>query len=193
MPKTKQTKAFTLVEIVVAVSIFMLILGISMRSYLNLIDGQNQANLNRLAISEVKNIFQILENENHQKSLLYTDSNPDHELTLISDDLLQKVSFKFENNRLFQTYSNRLNTRSDFEEQTEELMHSTNLDIKNLKFVLTPNQNPYDIETENPSKHPKVQVIMQVANPNTPNKTFDLSTTFSNRKYQAISYNAFES
>ena len=191
MPKTKQTKAFTLVEIVVAVSIFMLILGISMRSYLNLIDGQNQANLNRLAISEVKNIFQILENENHQKSLLYTNSNANNELTLISDDLLQKVSFKFENNRLFQTYSNRLNTRSDFEEQTEELMHSTNLDIKNLKFVLTPNQNPYDIETEKPSKHPKVQVIMQVANPNTPNKTFDLSTTFSNRKYQAISLKPF--
>ena len=131
MPKTKQTKAFTLVEIVVAVSIFMLILGISMRSYLNLIDGQNQANLNRLAISEVKNIFQILENENHQKSLLYTDAINQTSLNLISDDLLQKVSFEFENQTLFQTYSNRPNTRSRFE-KTKEPMHSTNLEIENL-------------------------------------------------------------
>lgn len=193
MQKTNQTKAFTLVEIVVAVSIFMLILGISMRSYLNLIDGQNQANLNRLAISEVKNIFQILENENHQKSLLYTNAINQKSLNLISDDLLQQVSFKFENQRLFQTYSNRPNTRSDFGEQTKEAMHSTNLKIGNLKFILTPNQNPYDIETQNPIQHPKVQIIMQVANPNTPGKTFDLSTTFSNRKYQAISLNALES
>ncbi len=186
MPKTFKIPAFTLIEIVVAVSIFMLVLGVSMRSYLSLLDGQNQSNLNRIAISELKNILQVIETENHQKSILYPTDQNNNSLSLISDDLLEKVIFKFESNFLTQSYANRTTLQEDFSNTQKDNMHSQNLKFKTLQFIVTPNTNPYDIKTVDPKQHPKVQIIMQIQNPNNPDVTFDISTTLSNRKYQAL-------
>lgn len=185
----KKLKAFTLIETVVAVTVFMLILGVGLNAYVNIIKSQNESNLNRAAISELIQIIQVIEQENNFKSFNYENSNPTT-FSLISNDGLEKTTFSFNsiNQSLEQSLQKRTNISEAFKRGVKQKMHSNKLQFNNVIFKLRPNFNPYNAENLNKfdldTTHPKVEIEFNVVNPNQIEKTFDFNFTLSSRSYQ---------
>jgi len=185
----KKLKAFTLIETVVAVTVFMLILGVGLNAYINIIKSQNKSNLNRAAISELIQIIQVIEQENNFKSFNYENPTPEI-FSLISNDGLEKTTFSFnEPEKSFeQSLQKRTNISEDFKPAVKQKMHSSKLEFNKVSFTLTPGFNPYNANNINQfadeTTHPKVDIEFNVVNPNQSGKTFDFNFTLSSRSYQ---------
>lgn len=118
--KTTKRKGFTLLEIVIALGIFMLFMGAVLNTFISLISVQQKANLSREGMSEAKEIMNFISVEAREKRIDYfcnpestgirqTDSqtaiglqcaiNPDNTvLVFVSNNGLERLIIQKEDN-----------------------------------------------------------------------------------------------
>ena len=210
MKNTNLKKGFTLLELVISMSIFLIFLTAIFSSFITITQTQRKANLSRQNLSEAREIFNQINQEFKEKSIDYNcystndntcinssleGQNEINEIALISNNGLERVIFRKE----FDEDESRWNITSLIQERgniTQDWsvsaissgeLHSNELKISDAKFILGPNKNPYlmDPEIAANSKiqyQPNVHVILNVARENESNPII-LQSTFTNRKY----------
>lgn len=99
-----QKKGFTLIEMMVAMGIFVMFIGILISSYTDIVRSNTEANDYRMLYSEARRVFDKLTEEIRKGSVYYDPNlliNPEYNnsndfLTLISDNGNRRVKFAFE-------------------------------------------------------------------------------------------------
>jgi prepilin-type N-terminal cleavage/methylation domain-containing protein len=190
MKKNKTLKSgFTLLELVVALAIFMIFIGAIMNSFISLTTTQQKANLSREASSEAKDLLNYISVEAREKRIDYscknngtdTDTNSqdfslncgdiqlDEDLVFITNDGLERIIVRKIQDELTNFYTisaikqTRPNLISNWEAENETPLHSERLKIRNVSFTTTPGSDPYDYAQTNPTlEQPKVQIVINI-------------------------------
>lgn len=177
--KTIKRKGFTLLEIVIALGIFMLFMGAVLNTFISLISVQQKANLSREGMSEAKEIMNFISVEAREKRIDYfcnpestgirqTDSqtaiglqcaiDPDNTiLVFVSNNglerlIIQKQIKEIEDNEVIEVLAQnqeRINIFSSWQDTNTIPLHSGRLRIKNIEATITPNQDPYNFANPN--------------------------------------------
>lgn len=98
MKKIKFTKAFTLVELMVSMGIFVIFLGIVSTSYISVIRSQRQANETRRVISEARDFMQTLADDFRLGTIDYGCYDDMEHLCPISFERFYQNRTSFNNN-----------------------------------------------------------------------------------------------
>lgn len=204
-------KGFTLVEMLVAMAIFVTFTAILLGSYQSIVKAQREANEYRLTYVEARQVFETIVAEFRDGMLDYgaypegSFSNDDSvkEWKLISKDARSRTVFRYINGDTLQVNKQTLSPDqksgqglSSLEGALAEPENFVNLNsevkISNFKFKVTPVIDPYDIE--NFSKHfnqfhPKVTIYAHFVREFADGKRsyeMDLQTTVSSRIYNQV-------
>jgi len=187
MQNNKTLKSgFTLLELVVALAIFMIFIGAIMNSFISLTTTQQKANLSREASAEAKDLLNYISVEAREKRIDYscknggTEDNADfslncgniqigEDLLFITNDGLERIIVRKERNDETDFYTvsaikqTRDNLISSWDSENETPLHSERLKIRNVNFETTPNFDPYDYSLVQPElEQPKVQIILNI-------------------------------
>lgn len=156
MNRLRTKKGFTLIEMVVSMSIFMIFLTVVLNSYISLTTTQNKANKNREAVAEAKEIFNFISEEAREKAIDYTCfqdticGTKEDTLSLISKDglnrtIIRKQCISEEKNcTIYSKTQNRENALSAWISSEESPLHSANLKIQSVAFFVIPNLDPFN-------------------------------------------------
>ncbi len=189
----RQQKGFTLIEMLIAMTIFVTFTGILINSYTDIIRSQRDANSFRLVYSEGRRIFDTFVDEVRNGVIYYSDdmflNNAVEELTLVSKDG-SRVS-KFEKN----------GDNIDFSESiacgvkhSSYALNSEDIRVSELSFYITPAFDPYtkdNVRFDALQFQPKVTIYAKFERDRGDNKapyTFDLQTTVSSRFYSSVPF-----
>lgn len=180
---------FTLIEMVIAMGIFIMFLGVVFSSYIQISNAQKRANLNREAVSEAREILSYISQEAKEKAVdysCYTDStvfcfdgiqgNEVNQISLISKDGLERtiISKKlneetknYEITTLTQVRQSTLRNWESAEISQETPLHSENIQIQSARFEITPNADPFEANFETASNdqiqyQPALNVVLNV-------------------------------
>jgi prepilin-type N-terminal cleavage/methylation domain-containing protein len=104
LKKIRARKGFTLIEMMVAMSIFVVFLGILISSYTDIVKSQREANDYRVLYSEARRAFDKMTEEIRNGWVFYDSAleinveykKPNDVLVLVSDGGNRKVEFHFE-------------------------------------------------------------------------------------------------
>lgn len=93
-------KGFTLVEMLVAIGIFSVFMGVLMTSYMSVVKGLRGAEEYRIMYADARNIFDTIL-ENGRNSTVYgcgdnTEFSINNQISFCSTDGVKKVTFKYE-------------------------------------------------------------------------------------------------
>ncbi len=202
MQKQKQQKGFTLIEILVSMSVFVLFLGVLINSYISIIGYQRDADENRILYMEARNVFEIIVQELREGMVDYpslSSQQREGQIRLISKDLEHKTEFKLdeEGNILMGKAEvidkmDFLNIKNLSVSQEQFVVLNDRIFVEELKFYWTPSVDPYDDDNvfKNLSQfHPKVTVYVEFRRDRSgsrePIKLF-LQTTVSSRIYDQL-------
>lgn len=156
-------KGFTLVEMVVALGIFMIFLAAVLSTFINLTTTQQKTNLNREAVSEVKSIVNQISTEAREKALDYNcydvECNIATTLALISPDGLNRTLITTTcDDDLCDMFLEKQTRPATYTtawppgEKTQ--LNSPNLKILGVKFDMIPRDDPFNIGNgENPYQY----------------------------------------
>lgn len=192
MSKNKKLKSgFTLLELVIALGIFMIFIGAIMNSFISLTSTQQKANLSREAASEAKDLLNYISVEAREKRIDYScktannstyerdeyyalncsDVNLETDIVFITNDGLERiiVSSSKDNTSEFITITTKKQTRnnliSNWETVSDTPLHSERLKILSSQFNITPTQDPYNFSIEQDItnlQQPKVEIILNI-------------------------------
>ena len=206
--KTKiklQKRGFTLIEMMVAMSIFVIFIGVIIQSYLSIITSQREANEYRAMYSEARYVFDKVSDEIRNGVISYDQmgvkdgshlENPVPKLVLFSPDQTRAVLFQYSNEKIgfaeFQrdvTIDNTLDAfQNQFQLKDNFVLNSERIKAKDLNMYVSPVDDPY--RDENVVKNglqyqPKVTLFATFAKEIRVGKTieFNLQTTISSRSY----------
>lgn len=167
----KSLHAFTLIEMLISISVFMLFLGIVAQAYMSLVTANRKANDMQKTYREVRFVFDTLAQEIRNGAIDYTCGDPLQHTTLCISH--PKTGEQF----LYKFSDKKLVVKRDaggFQPVT-----SDNLKIDDLSFTLFPSQNPYAQAAAGNDAvqwQPEVGIELKTAG-------YDFKTTYSSRKY----------
>jgi prepilin-type N-terminal cleavage/methylation domain-containing protein len=217
--QNKKHSGFTLMEMVVAMSIFMVFLTAVFGTYIQITSTQKKANNNREAVAETREIFSFISDEAKEKAIDYSCYDTGSEcigaqigngmiskIVFISKDGLSRTIISVEKNEDEETYKI---TSAKFTRETtygqnwipngnEYDLHSNNLKIESAKIILTPEQDPFiqNIVTATNEKIQFQPVIHMVLNIKRKAQSAEsdptpivMETSFSSRIYGTFSSN----
>jgi prepilin-type N-terminal cleavage/methylation domain-containing protein len=192
-------KAFTLIEMIIAITVFTIFIGFVMAAYLTFHKSQQQVAATRSMLLESEAIFNRLGDlmDNHKIHFEYYNSDTalegdathtleTQELVLISLDEEEVVTIYWEE-------SSEDEDEGDLflEIEGEEVIQlngiGTSVDF--MSFRIFPDDNPYSVENQSDSSFPHFQPHIQVKmtlgrEANFEDVILDLQTTFTSRFYQ---------
>ena len=202
----KQKKGFTLVELLVAMTIFVAFIGILIGSYTSIVRAQRDANEYRIMYSEARQVFETLVfnlREGMVDYAAYTGSvvsgQPLSELTLISKDALRrtKIIYNGETKKVsikqgFLPPNTRpcINAVYPFDEPVD--LNSSELKVTDFKVYVAPIIDPYALENfdkHGNQFHPFVTIFAEFTREYPGGKepfVINLQTTVSSRIYNQI-------
>jgi prepilin-type N-terminal cleavage/methylation domain-containing protein len=105
--KITEQKGFTLIEMLVAMSIFVMFIGVLMGSYTSIVKAQREANDYRSLYSEARRVFDKITEEVRDNAVYYGDSvnisfnSSSDVLRLISSDGTVWSGFAYKNNNVY--------------------------------------------------------------------------------------------
>lgn len=196
---------FTLIEMMVAMSIFVIFMGVVIQSYLSIINSQREANEYRAVYSEARYIFDKFSDEIRNGVISYDqmgvkDGNflqyPVQKLVLFSPDQTRAVIFQYMNEKIGFIEFERMNEGIDtieefggqFEEKDKFILNSDRVKVRELNIYIFPQDDPYRAENvvkNNLQYQPKVTLFATFSKEVRPGKFLDvnLQTTISSRNY----------
>jgi prepilin-type N-terminal cleavage/methylation domain-containing protein len=155
-------KGFTLLEMVVAMSIFFIFLTAIFNTFITITDTQKKANVNRESVAEAREVLEYISDETKDKSIdysCYNDAtcsnnfngrNETDTIALISKDGLQRTVIQKDFNEEDQSYTistfeqNRQKNNQEWQApQIKNALHSPTLKIQKALFLISPDQDPF--------------------------------------------------
>ncbi len=197
MKKLKLQRGFTLIEMLVAMSIFMVFTGILMSSYTNIIKTQREADDYRIMYSEARKVFDGIIGELREGVVEYgcaenPYSNNDGELKLIYKDgkTTSKISLEIEKKDDEEFGTVKIERKKDVDLENFAL-NSPEVNVKELKFYPYPYYDPYNpanVTKNSVQFQPKVTVFALFEKERRNGEMFQvkLQTTVSSRIYNSI-------
>lgn len=183
LKKIRKQKGFTLVEMLVAMSIFAVFVGVMIGSYTGIVRGQREANDYRTMYAESRRVFESVIYELREGMVDYgCNRNPSlSELYLISKDGKTHTHI-FEKEGV-------LKMEKGLEEEKD--LNSFEVKAKNVKFNFYPAVDPYDSEyvmNNGYQFHPFVNMKMTFEKEKRDHSFFtvNLETTISSRIYNQV-------
>ena len=191
--------AFTLIEMIIAITVFVIFIGFVMAAYLTCHRSQAQVAATRSMLLEGEAIFNRLGDlmDDHKIYFEYYNTSVDHaadvdysletqELVLISLDEEEVVMLSWEASEEDEEKGNLFLTIDDEEPiQLNALGTSVNF----MSFRIFPNDNPYLVANQSDSSFPHFQPHIQVKmtmgrEGSSEDVILDLQTTLTSRFYQ---------
>ncbi|MFA5947954.1 MAG: type II secretion system protein [Candidatus Gracilibacteria bacterium] len=189
--KINKESGFTLIELIIAMSIFVMFIGILMSSYTNIITSQRDANMYRHIYSDARSIFEKITDDARNCAIDYADEDFKNDfegkrLALIcpSGDKIsissvgENLEYKVNDKEAFALNSDKI-TISKFK------VYAPKVDVfapnSDQSAIVDPTVSPYQ-------NHPKVTVFVEFKYKisNTKKYTLPLQTSISTRSYSSI-------
>lgn len=159
---TKRRKGFTLLEIMVALTVFMIFVGIIMRSFVHLVGLQIEANRYRKVYSELNEVITLISTDAREFGIDYeclqtAECDPKSKLGFVSRDGLQRRVIKVEKEDpteptspflLSYAIQDRTSRTADWPAESFQSLATRNTVFTNFSLELRPLTNPYDNATE---------------------------------------------
>jgi prepilin-type N-terminal cleavage/methylation domain-containing protein len=165
-------KGFTLIEILVAMSIFVVFTSILINSYTNIVKAQRAANEYRVVYSEARYVFDKVVDEIRNSSIVYgnlADYRDFDRVYLLGKDDGEVSQIVFDGKNVL--YQKGLGDSVN--------LNSERIVIKEFKIYISPGKDPYNFENAYDNRvqfQPKVTVYADFEN-------FDMQTTVSSKVY----------
>ncbi len=214
MQNITNRKGFTLMEMVIAMSIFLIFLTAVFNTFITITDTQRKANLNRESVAEVRELISLITDETKDKALdysCYTDAicsngfdgrNETDTIALISKNGLERTVIKkrFNEEKNIYELTNYTQTRPTLSQAwlapaAETPMHSENLKLQRALFLVTPNEDPFANTLEAAENtaiqyQPNLHIILNVQRKETEGETdpnpIVVETSLSSRIYNSF-------
>lgn len=191
MLKIKIQRGFTLVEMLVAMAIFVMFTGVIINSYASIVQSQKQANDFRIVYADARNVFETLVGELREGMVDYKHYGPSgvseanaglEELYLVSKDAGMKTKIKFKSNDKAVFISREPNF-------DDVVKLNNNVNIVDFKMYVSPVIDPYDPQFVGNDKNqfqPKVTIYAEFGDEEGDEKNVKLQTTISSRIYNQV-------
>jgi prepilin-type N-terminal cleavage/methylation domain-containing protein len=199
MKKVLLQKGFTLVELLIAMTIFVSFVGILIGSYTSIIKGQREADEYRIMYSESRKIFETIVQELRDGMVDYKKYNANDTggviggldtLHVVSKDASMQSSIVYDEvGGVVSIKKGKFGQDSAWEEFN---LNSPDLvGVTDFKFYISPSIDPYDDENVYKDKnqlHPKVTVYGKFVRKfgNGKEYSMELQTTVSSRIYNQV-------
>lgn len=192
--KIRQKDGFTLIEMLIAMSIFIIFTGIIINSYTSIIKSQRDANGYRVMYSEARHVFDTLVLEFRDGMLDYGHykggalfgnliQNDGDAVYLISKDASSQRKIVYDAGDL-------LLSEGPFWE-SPVVLNGSGVKLADFAVYVSPSIDPYDQRYVNYDKnqfHPKITIYAEFEMETITGKvyTMDLQTTVSSRVYNQV-------
>lgn len=185
---------FTLMEMLISISVFMLFVGIVAGTYISLVKANNEANNMQKLYRETRNIFDSIASEIKNGAIDYSCVNPDIDVYCIENqnDGEKKVLGVLRKDKQTRALFKLKNGKILFQEQTRDPsgiswvytadwqeLSSEKSDAEELKFLISPLKNPYAQENaadDAAQFQPSVTIFLKI-------NGYIFKTTYSSRTY----------
>ena len=168
MNKILNRRGFSLVEMLVAMAIFVMFTGILISSYLGIVKALRGEEENRILYSDARHVFDVLTEESRNSTIysggaatagaaagvaaecnLYGFDVGDS-VEFCSNDGKSKVQFKYADEALYLSKYEKKEVeglvKEDFIKINEEKLHSDEVKMTHFDFYVWPKENPYSLE-----------------------------------------------
>lgn len=194
--KKRLQKGFTLIEMMVAMTIFVIFIGVIVQSYFGIIVMQRESNEYRVMYSEARYIFDKFSDEVRNGGISYaqtlavnsvgTLTNPLSAIVLFSPDFSRAVMFKHDGESI--AFSEASIVDGVVTVKDSYNLNSDRIRIKEFRIYISPLVDPYSSENvyNNVVQYqPKVTIFVEFEKDISGGKTLDLDlqTTISSRNY----------
>ncbi|MBI4994248.1 hypothetical protein HZC21_01215 [Candidatus Peregrinibacteria bacterium] len=191
------TSAFTLMEMLISISVFMVFVGLVAGSYISLVKANNTANDMQKLYRETRNVFDVIASEIKNGAIDYSCVNPETDVHCIENQNAGEKGEKKVLGILRRTGASRAlfklkDGKILFQEQTRD---PTNMawvyvtdwqpltaeksNVEDLRFKIFPEKNPYDAanaENDASQWQPSTTIFLKINGRN-------FKTTYSSRTY----------
>lgn len=188
----KQNRGFTLVEVLIAMAIFVVFVTTLLSAYTNIVQGQRKANEYRRLYSESREIFDEIIFNLRDKAVDYglngaLESALVDQITLLNKDGSEKLTIGYDGEK------QEVFVNDGFQQQ----VLNNQVKVEQLRFFVTPVANPYNAGNFDQSAsqfQPKVTVYGRFVREINGGEivTVDLQTTVSSRLYNEVINNDVE-
>jgi len=200
--KMSRVSGFTLVEMLVAMSIFVIFVGVVMNSYLTVVRAMRDAEEYRVLYSDARHVFDVL-TENAREKSIYDPSPSKYvrqvDLQASSSGVKfysadgEKIEFKFETDLGSSDVSASGRVVMVDDKGVEKKLHSDDVNVKSFMVYVWPLRNPFSGDVVNADGsinysllfHPKITFSAVFEKKNSVGEVYSLplQTSVSLRKY----------
>lgn len=187
--KFNHRHAFTLIEMLISITILMIFFGIVSRSYINVVSANKSAQETERVYQDVRNVFDSIGDRIHNGEIDFSFceiATCDYALSLIDKDGMARTVYKFDATKkqiLVQKQKKSINENGTIswiaEDSSFESLTSDANPVDNFRFELFPQKNPYDsvnASVDEVQYQPSVTLDLTI-------KGFEFRTTYSSRTY----------
>lgn len=144
-------KGFSLIEMLIAMAIFVLFTGVLLTSYLGIVKALRNAEDYRILYSEARHVFDVITDTARNYKINYGTTgfamNPVKSLGFLSLDGMEKISFDATNGLVMEefkcTEANTGVVDVNLCPRNEINLYSDEITIKNFSFYVWPLKNPF--------------------------------------------------
>lgn len=198
--KTRRRSAFTLLELIISITIFVIFIGFVMAAYLTFHRSQREVAITRGMLLEAESIFNLIGDELQDFKIHYDyyetesylgESNGRtlelEELVLVSPDGEDFRRFYWEEDPEVEGDANLFYMQNDGEPLQ---LNGEGSSVDFIRFRVFPDDNPYEIENQSDPDFPhfqpqiRIQMTLSRAGGGEEDVTLDLQTSFTSRFYQ---------
>lgn len=198
--KLRNTGGFTLIEMLIAMAIFVTFTGILINSYGSIVRSQREANSYRVMYVEARKVFDTLTQEFRDSVVDYAaypsgtllGGLEDLQLVSKDDSVKTRIEYRPDEGKLAMSKSQRDPLTGAYSSFSEFLdLNSEGVLLKDFKFYVSPVVDPYDIDFVRYDANqfqPKLSVFAVFEKELSNGQSFemDLQTTISSRVYNQI-------
>lgn len=188
-------KGFTLIEMMVAMAIFVMFLGVLIGSYTDIVKSQQEANDYRVLYSEARRVFDKVTEEVRNGAIYYNPNenyaNVNEKLELLSIDGSRQVLFWFDENEM-NIWFEEVENLGDPNEYLLVENEDGRISVQQFNVFISPMDDPYKLENvfeDGLQFQPKVTVFAtfeMVRRKGGEPYSVDLQTTISSRMYSPL-------
>lgn len=191
----KTKRGFTLIELMIAMSIFIVFTGILINSYTAIVRSQHEANEYRILYTEARKVFDVISEDLRNSVVDYCmlPLTTGEDMYLVSKDAMTKSHIQYLPSdlkvRIAQEKLQKPGESVSFSNYLD--LNSQEIEVKDFNIYVTPGLDPYDqdnFEFEHTRFHPKVTVYAlfeKQAKAGEP-LSLDFQTTISSRVYNQV-------
>lgn len=176
--KTDSRPAFTLIEMIIAITVFTIFIGFSLSTYLVFHRANQDALTVRSMVMDTELLMDELLDAVRENRIDYADFTEGKTLRLVSPDGLENKEY---------TWDADAETLSVTSGDSTAILHSEDLKITYLNFDVFPEENPYSDRSKDDIQYqPIVMIDLRVSRLGRMDEelSFDLRSSITSRFYQ---------